>query len=277
MAHRLQRLAEGTRLGIPVTIASDPRHVFTRNLAFGSTTSAFSLWPEPIGLAAIGDAAMVQEFADIARQEYLAVGIRTALHPMADLATEPRWGRINGTFGEDAELSARLIDAYIRGFQGETLGPHSVACMTKHFPGGGPQKDGEDPHFPEGKEQVYPGHNFDYHLIPFEAAFRAGTASHALLRPAHRPAGDRRGRLRLQPRRAHRAAAREVRLRRRDLHRLGADHVGAPPGGEVFEARAWGVEHLSREQRILKVLNAGGSVRRRGVPEVIVELVRAAR
>ena len=104
------------------------------------------------------------------------MGIRTALHPMADLATEPRWGRINGTFGEDAELSARLIEAYIRGFQGETLGPHSVACMTKHFPGGGPQKDGEDPHFPEGKEQVYPANNFDYHLIPFEAAFRAGTA-----------------------------------------------------------------------------------------------------
>ena len=174
--NRLQRLAEGTRLGIPVTIASDPRHTFTRNVAFGSMTSAFSLWPEPIGLAAIGDPALVQEFGDIARQEYLAVGIRTALHPMADLATEPRWGRINGTFGEDAELSARLTEAYIRGFQGETLGPHSVACMTKHFPGGGPQKDGEDPHFPEGKEQIYPGNNFDYHLIPFEAAFRAGTA-----------------------------------------------------------------------------------------------------
>ena len=48
--------------------------------------------------------------------------------------------------------------------------------MTKHFPGGGPQKDGEDPHFPYGREQVYPGGNFDYHLIPFEAAFAAGTA-----------------------------------------------------------------------------------------------------
>ena len=82
-------------------------------------TDAFSQWPEPIGLAATDDPALVQQFGDIARQEYLAVGIRTALHPMADLATEPRWARINGTFGEDAALSARMVAAYIRGFQGE--------------------------------------------------------------------------------------------------------------------------------------------------------------
>ena len=225
--NRLQRLAEGTRLGIPVTIASDPRHAFTRNVAFGSMTSAFSLWPEPIGLAAIGDPALVQEFGDIARQEYLAVGIRTALHPMADLATEPRWGRINGTFGEDAELSARLTEAYIRGFQGETLGPHSVACMTKHFPGGGPQKDGEDPHFPEGKEQVYPGGQLRLSPDPVRGGLSRGHgADHALLRPAHRPARHRGGGLRLQQGRAHAVAAREVRLRRCGLHRLGPAHLG---------------------------------------------------
>ena len=92
-----------------------------------------------------------------------------------------------------------MTAAYIRGFQGETLGPHSVACMTKHFPGGGPQKDGEDPHFPYGKEQVYPGNNFDYHLIPFEAAFAAGTAQ---IMPYYgKPIGTRmrRSGLRLQP------------------------------------------------------------------------------
>ena len=174
--NRLQTLAASTRLGIPVTISSDPRHAFSHNPATGLFADKFSQWPEPIGLAATGDPKLVQEFGDIARQEYLAVGIRVALHPMADLATEPRWGRINGIFGEDAALSARLTAAYIRGFQGETFGAHSVACMTKHFPGGGPQKDGEDPHFPYGREQVYPGNNFDYHLIPFEAAFEAGTS-----------------------------------------------------------------------------------------------------
>ena len=275
--NRLQRLAEGTRLGIPVSISSDPRHTFTRNVAFGSMTNAFSLWPEPIGLAATCDEALVQEFGDIARQEYLAVGIRTALHPMADLATEPRWGRINGTFGEDAELSARLTEAYIRGFQGETLGPHSVACMTKHFPGGGPQKDGEDPHFPEGKEQVYPGGQFDYHLIPFEAAFRAGTAQ---IMPYYgQPIGL--------------PGIEEVGFGfNKDVitgllrEKYGFDGVvctdwglittSVLPGGEVFEARAWGVEHLSREQRVLKALNAGvDQFGGEACPEVIVELVRS--
>ena len=111
------------------------------------TTQAFSDWPEAPGLAATGDEALVEQFADIARQEYLAVGLRAALHPMADLATEPRWARVNGTFGEDNRLAARLTAAYIRGFQGAELGARSVACMAKHFPGGGPQKDGEDPHF----------------------------------------------------------------------------------------------------------------------------------
>ena len=172
----LQKLAEHSRLGIPVTIASDPRNHYSSNPLAGIFAGNFSLWPEPLGLAAIGDSALTARFGDIARQEYLAVGIRLALHPMADLATEPRWGRINGTFGEDAQLSAKLTYAYIKGFQGDSLGSTSVACMTKHFSGGGPQKEGLDPHFPYAKGQVYPGNNFNYHLIPFEAAFKAGTA-----------------------------------------------------------------------------------------------------
>jgi len=174
--NRIQKLAERTRLGIPVTIATDPRHAFSNNPGASMMSGEFSQWPEPIGLAAIDDPQVLKSFADIARREYLAVGIRLAIHPMADLATEPRWCRVNGTFGEDAELTSRLTAAYISGFQGEEIGTHSVLCMTKHFPGGGPQKDGEDAHFTYGKEQVYPGDNFDYHLIPFEAAFEAGTA-----------------------------------------------------------------------------------------------------
>jgi beta-glucosidase len=174
--NNLQKLAERTRLGIPVTIASDPRNQFGNNLLATASSGDFSVWPEPDGLAAIGDSQVTAQFADMARQEYLAVGIRVALHPMADLATEPRWGRINGTFGEDASLSAKLTYSYIRGFQGDSLDKNSVACMTKHFSGGGPQKEGIDPHFPVAKGQIYPGNNFKYHLIPFEAAFKAGTA-----------------------------------------------------------------------------------------------------
>jgi len=175
--NNLQKLAERTRLGIPVTIASDPRNSYSNNPLASAFAGDFSVWPEPIGLAATGDSLLTWQFADIARQEYLAAGIRVALHPAIDLATEPRWGRINGTFGEDAKLSAKLAYAYIRGFQGDSLSANSVACMTKHFSGGGPQKEGIDPHFPVAKGQVYPGNKFDYHLIPFEAAFKAGTAA----------------------------------------------------------------------------------------------------
>ncbi|HAM09404.1 MAG: beta-glucosidase [Bacteroidetes bacterium GWE2_41_25] len=174
--NQIQRMAERSRLGIPVTIASDPRNSYSSNFLASIMSGDFSAWPEPLGLAAIHDSATTFQFADIARQEYLAAGIRLALHPMADLATEPRWGRINGTFGEDAQISAMHTYAYIKGFQGDSLGSESVACMTKHFSGGGPQKEGIDPHFPIAKGQIYPGNNFDYHLIPFEAAFRANTA-----------------------------------------------------------------------------------------------------
>jgi beta-glucosidase len=174
--NRLQKLAERTRLGIPVTIGTDPRNQFSNNPLAAGFAGDFSLWPEPPGFAATRDSLLTWKFADIARQEYIAVGLRVALHPMADLATEPRWGRINGTFGEDADLSAKMIFVYVKGFQGDSIGATSVACMTKHFSGGGPQKEGIDPHFPVSKGQVYPGNNFNYHLIPFEAAFKAGTA-----------------------------------------------------------------------------------------------------
>ncbi|MFJ9060484.1 glycoside hydrolase family 3 N-terminal domain-containing protein [Streptomyces sp. NPDC102409] len=106
----------------------------------------------------------------------VAVGIRLALHPQIDLATEPRWSRTSGTFGEDADLTSRLVAAYLEGLRGPggQLGADSVAAMVKHFPGGGSQLDGEDAHFACGREQVYPGGFFDYHLEPFKAALAAG-------------------------------------------------------------------------------------------------------
>jgi beta-glucosidase len=77
--NRLQRLAEGTRLGIPVTISSDPRHSFDENPATSWASGSFSQWPEPIGLGAIRDEELVRRFGEIARQEYRAVGIHVAL------------------------------------------------------------------------------------------------------------------------------------------------------------------------------------------------------
>ncbi len=172
----IQKLAERTRLGIPVTIATDPRHGVPDAPGASIYTPFYSQWCSPLGFAAIGDTVLMRTFGDIARQEYIAVGIRLALSPMADLATEPRWARINGTFGEDAELAAQLTKAYILGFQGDTINNTSVECMAKHFAGGGPQEKGLDAHFPPGR-QAYPGNNFNYHLIPFEKGVFAANAA----------------------------------------------------------------------------------------------------
>ena len=254
--NQLQALALSSRLGIPMTLSSDPRHGFASNPGAFNATPAFSQWPEPPGLAAIGDEQLVEDFADIARQEYLALGIRAALHPMADLATEPRWARVNGTFGEDARLAAKLTAAYIRGFQGEAIGAESVACMTKHFPGGGPQLDGEDSHFEYGREQVYPGGNFDYHLLPFEAALDAGTA---MIMPYYSmPVGTAHEEVGF----AYNKGVITGLLR----ERYGFDGVVCTDWGTLTDmelmgkplpARAWGVEALDLPGRILKSLEAG--------------------
>jgi len=175
----LQKIAERTRLGIPITLCSDPRHEFVEsdNPLANLLDSSVSKWPTPLGLAATRDVSLVESFGNIAKQELRALGIRFALHPMADLATEPRWSRIYGTFGEDATLAENMIQAYIRGFQGENISSESVACCVKHFPGGGPQKEGLDAHLSYGKEQIYPGKNFDYHLRPFINAIKENVAS----------------------------------------------------------------------------------------------------
>ncbi|MBT8223870.1 MAG: glycoside hydrolase family 3 C-terminal domain-containing protein [Eudoraea sp.] len=266
----IQKMAERTRLGIPITIATDPRHGTENNPGAALYTPAFSQWPSSLGLAATRDTVLVRHFGDVARQEYRAVGITVALHPMADLATEPRWGRINGTFGEDAELSAQMTKAYVLGFQGDSLTSNSVACMTKHFSGGGPQKDGEDPHFPYGKEQAYPGDNFNYHVIPFtEGAFPAKTAQ---IMPYYGiPVGQ---------------TSEDVAFGfNRDIitgllrDSLNFDGVVCTDwniitDSRISEGKAWGVEDLSYKERVKKVLDAGcDQFGGESIPELIIALV----
>lgn len=175
----LQEMAEASRLGIPIVFSSDPRHSVGRGAPGGASAAparpAMSQWPDQLGLAVARDPELVRQFGRIAATELRAIGIRCLLGPMADTITEPRWNRINGTFGEDAELNATLIKAFVEGFQGKPLGPEGVMTVTKHFPGDGPVKDGYDGHNSYGKWYIYPGNQFDYHLIPFKAAFEAGT------------------------------------------------------------------------------------------------------
>ena len=255
--NNIQKFAEEkTRLGIPVTLASDPRNAFSENIFAMAAANSFSQWPEQLGFAAIGDEKLMQQHGDMARQEYLAVGIREALHPMADLATEPRWPRTSGTFGEDAQLSAKMIKAYILGFQGPTLGSSSVACMTKHFSGGGPQKEGLDPHFEFQKGQVYPGNNFNYHIIPFESAFAANTAA---IMPYYGIPTDQ------TSENVAFAFNKDIIT---GLLRTKYKYDGvvctdwglitdSRMGPVVWPARAWGVEKLSGEDRVLKAIEAG--------------------
>lgn len=142
-----QYILDNTRLGIPLSLSTDPRHAFTDNTGTGALAGKFSEWPEATGLAALRSADLVRTFAEIAREEYLAIGIRGSLHPQVDPVTEPRWARSAATFGEDAHLTAELLVEYIKGFQGDSIGHDSVSTVTKHFPGGGTVEGGEDPHF----------------------------------------------------------------------------------------------------------------------------------
>ena len=177
-SNALQQLAEGTRLGIPLTISTDPRNHFQFVLGASVTAGQFSQWPETLGFAALGDTALMRRFGDVARQEYRAVGIEMALSPQADLATEPRWSRISGTFGEDAALAGSLVRAYVEGFQHGANGVDSagVATIVKHWVGYGAAKLGYDSHNYYGRVASFPAQNLAYHVRPFLGAFEAHVA-----------------------------------------------------------------------------------------------------
>ena len=178
-ANRLQALCESDGLGIPAIIASNPRNHITKDASIGLSvgTTTFSTWPGELGLSATRDLNLVRTFAETARQEWAAVGLRKGYMYMADLATEPRWQRVEGTFGENAEWAAKMMYEVVLGFQGEKLSSTSVALTTKHFPGGGAGVGGQDPHFDWGKYEHFPGGMFQNNLIPFKAAIKAGTSS----------------------------------------------------------------------------------------------------
>ncbi|MFE9093504.1 glycoside hydrolase family 3 N-terminal domain-containing protein [Streptomyces sp. NPDC007264] len=182
-----------------------------------------------------------------------------------------------GTFGADPDLAAELVAACVRGTQGARLGPRSVACMTKHFPGAGPQLRGEDAHFPYGREQVYPGGNAARHLVPFEAAFAAGTA--AVMPYYAIPLG-------LGVEEVGFGFNREV-ITGWLRERYGYEGVVCSDwglvtdvrvGGTRWPARCWGVEELGRVDRVHRILEAGvDQLGGEFCPELVVELVESGR
>ena len=245
--NHLQKIASRTRLGIPITISSDPIHEVPKGGGIASfSVDGFSKWPSQLGFAATQDSGLVKKFAEIVRDEYLAVGIRTALHPMSDLATDPRWARNFGTFGSNANLSSDMTLAYMDGFQGKNINNDSVLTMVKHFPGGGPQEDGLDAHLFSGRNQIYPGNNFNYHLIPFKKAIKNNLK---VIMPYYGvPVGQ---------------TNEEVAMAFNDYiisdllrNDLGYDGVICSDWG-IITGRHWGVGDLSIEERYKKSLQAG--------------------
>ena len=172
----LQSIAERGRLGIPVTISTDPRNHFRVFAGASVAASGFSKWPETLGLGALDDPALVKRFATIIRTEYRAVGIHMALSPQADIGTEPRWARISGTFGESPERVGALVTAYTQGLQGSPthLTRTGVATIVKHWVGYGASVNGFDGHNYYGRFARFPGGHFDDHVKPFLGAIASG-------------------------------------------------------------------------------------------------------
>lgn len=269
--NKLQAVAERGRLGIPILISSDPRNHFDSTLGASVAANAFSQWPQPLGLASIGDAELTKRFADIARQEYRAVGIHMALSPQADLATEPRWPRIDGTFGEDPELVSRMVGAYVAGFQGSEDGVTTtgVATIVKHWVGYGASQDGFDGHNYYGRFSSFPGKRFEDHVRPFDAAFRVHAAGvmptyNVLLgaevggQPLEQVGAGFNRQLLTQLLREQHGFTGVVLSDWAITNDCNAScQTGTPPQAAASIAMPWGVEQASKVERFAKGVNAG--------------------
>lgn len=272
--NNVQALTESIGLGIPANNSSDPRHGTIANAEFNAGAGgAISMWPGSLGLAATFDPEIVKNFGHIAAIEYRALGIATALSPQVDMATDPRWNRVSGTFGEDPKLATDMARAYIDGFQtsyGEKeiaggWGFNSVNAMVKHWPGGGSGEAGRDAHYGFGKYAVYPGNNFKQLVVPFtEGAFKLNgkTKMAAAVMPYYTISVN-------QDTKYHDNVANNYNkyiitdMLRKQYHYDGvvctdwlvtADEVAV----DVFiSGKSWGVEKLSIAERHYKILMAG--------------------
>lgn len=264
----VQELAEASAHGIPAVFASNPRNHVALVAQFGVNESAgvFSEWPGELGLAALDDDGLMEDFGRRIAQEWRAGGIHKLYGYMADLASEPRWSRFNGTFGEDPQLISRYIGAVVRGMQGEALSCESVATTIKHFPGGGVRLDGHDPHFAWGQTNEYPTAQalVEHHLPPFQAAIDAGAAS---IMPYYaRPMNNSADQLEQDLWQGPTTQFEEVafaynRTFLQDLLRERMGHQGyVNSDSGVIDAMMWGVEELSEAERFAAAVRAGTDI-----------------
>ncbi|WDT67869.1 glycoside hydrolase family 3 protein [Cloacibacterium sp. TD35] len=247
-SNNLQALCEKNGHGIPAIVTSNPRNHITKDASIGLSVgkTTFSTWPGELGLAATRDLKLIREFADIARQEWSAIGLRKGYMYMADLATEPRWQRVEGTFGEDAEWVADVSREMVLGFQGTQLNKGSVALTFKHFPGGGAAEGGQDSHFDWGKYEVFPGNMLENNIKAFKKVIDAGVS--AIMPYYSAPKGTQYEAIGY----AYNKPILQGILR----ERLGFKGIINSDTGPI-EMMPWGAEHLTISQRYGKTQEAG--------------------
>jgi beta-glucosidase len=160
-------LIEQTRLGIPAMFHEEALH--------GLTAVRGTHFPVPIGLASTWDPALLERVMTVAAKEARARGVTHVLSPVVDLGRDPRWGRIEETYGEDPYLVSRLGVAAVRGYQGSVLplGRDRVFATLKHFAAHGSHEGGINTAPPLVPERLLRSEL----LVPFEAAVKAGAFS----------------------------------------------------------------------------------------------------
>lgn len=169
----LQALAEATRLGIPFSISTDPRHHFQDLVGSSSSAHGMSKWPETLGLASLRDPELTEYFAHTVAQDYRKVGFHIALGPQADLTTEPRWSRQAGAFSSDVELTQQQVAAVVKGLQGSHVGltKEGVLSVVKHWVGYGAADQGFDGHNSYGRYVHVDNESLPQHMAAFKGAF----------------------------------------------------------------------------------------------------------
>ncbi len=257
----MNEIAEGTRLGIPVIVAANSKNELGGFKMGGSEHDQdFTQWPGTLGLAATHDIEVIGDFADRSRAEWVAAGLRKGYMYMADTVTDPRWFRTNGTFGEDPAFNGEAITAVVRGFQGAGgLQPNGVALTVKHFPGGGARENGFDPHYAEGKFNVYPtpGSLAKYHLPPFQAAVDAGAAS---VMPYYAIPSDEKSAMPQSPLETFEQVGFAFNRGFLDLLRSMGHQGYVNSDSGILSKMPWGVEEVSVPERVGRAVMAGTDI-----------------
>lgn len=164
--NEIQELSESSELGIPVIFSMDTE-------AGAAFVKDATYLPDEINQGAAGDVELVTRLNEVLKEELMAVGVRMALSPDADLITDPRWGRNQECYSEDVETVETMIAAAVKALQGENgLDENSVMATVKHFPGAGAQTNGVD-----GSPLTISEDSIDLHLAGFKAAIDAGVAA----------------------------------------------------------------------------------------------------